>query len=172
MRLMRFLLLVSLLPVAAEAAQQAIKDPKGGKILAVIVDCDACQNPKKGSGCASGVEAGFHDGKPCGQCLLDANFPTRMLYPYDIHITGRLQGEDGKPLGGRFVKLFLPNTWTVRTKTMDDGFFRLMLGATQPRAGDALVVDLGVRKMPAKADAPHYALYMLPEAYKPCEPKP
>ena len=172
MRLMRLLLLLSLFPVAAEAAQQAIKSPKDGKTLAVIVDCNSCQDPKKGEQCTSGVEAGFHDGKPCGQCLLDANFPTRMLYPYDIHLTGHIQGADGKPLGGRFVKLFLPNTWTVRTRTLDDGFFRLLLGATQPRAGDTLVVDLGPRKMPVKSAAAHYALYMLPEGYKPCQPKP
>ena len=48
---------------------------------------------------------------------------------------GHLKDENGQPLKGNFVRLYLPNTWTVRTRTDDDGLFRLLLGATAERKG-------------------------------------
>ena len=152
-------------PVAG--SQDLLKDPEG-KTIAVVLDCNACKDPKPGAQCASGVESGFHDGAACGQCLLDANFGTRISYAYDLLITGYLKDEKGEPVKNKFVKLFLPNTWTVRTRTTDQGMFRLMLGATAERKGKSLTRDLGVRTMRRDSKAELYALYMLPEGYKPC----
>ena len=71
----------------------------------------------------------------------------------------------------KFVRLYLPNTWTVRTRTADDGLFRLLLGATAERKGKAQVVKLGDRVMPKDSKAGEYALFMMPENYKPCAPQ-
>ncbi|MBX3023476.1 hypothetical protein KF840_01060 [bacterium] len=169
MRLMGVLVLMLVSLVApAGATTDLVKDPDG-KTLAVIVDCNSCQNPaSKGAKCETGAENGFNDGKPCGKCLLDANYPTRIPYAYDLQFTGHLKDENGEPLKGKFVRLYLPNTWTVRTRTTDDGTFRLLLGATVERKGKAQIINLGDRVMPKDSKAAEYALFMLPENYKPC----
>jgi hypothetical protein len=157
--------LVSAVPV--HAVQDLIKDPDG-KTLAVVLDCNSCADPGKGPSCYSGAENGFLDGKACGKCLLDANFPTRIPYPYDLQLIGYLKDENGKPLKGKFVRLHLPNTWTVRTRTLDDGMFRLLLGATAERKGKGLVIKLGDRVVPTGNTAAEYALFMMPDPFKPC----
>lgn len=151
----------------AFAAEQKVVDPKGNTI-GLILDCNSCKNPEEGENCAGGVQDGFHEGKPCGQCLLSANYGTRMLYAYDLYFSGALQQPDGSPLADEFVRLFLPNTWTVRTRTDEKGAYRLVLGATQERAGSQVEIDLGSRKRRKTEGAPDYALYMLPENYKEC----
>jgi hypothetical protein len=163
-----FALLMVGLALPAYASSIPVNDPDG-KTLAVVLDCNSCQDPATGKNCTTGVESGFHDGKPCGKCLLDANFPTRIPYPYDLQFLGYLKDETGQPLKGRFVRMFLPNTWTVRTRTVDDGLFRLLLGATAERKGKGLVVKLGDHTMLKDSTAPEYALYMLPPDYKPCK---
>ena len=151
----------------AHATSDVVKDPDGNT-LAVVIDCNSCQDSAKGKNCQTGVDAGFNDGKPCGKCLLDANFPTRIAYGYDLQFLGYLKDENGQPLKGKFVRLYLPNTWTVRTRTLDDGLFRLLLGATTERKGKGLVIKLGDRTMRKDSKAAEYALYMLPPDYKPC----
>lgn len=152
----------------ANAVEDLVQDPDG-KTLAVVVDCSSCKDAT-GKDCNSGVDAGFSDAKPCGKCLIDANFPTRIEYPYDLQFFGRLKDENGEPQKGKFVRLFLPNTWTVRTRTFDDGLFRLLLGATAERKGKPLVIKLGDRVMRKDSKSGEYALYMLPPNYKPCPP--
>jgi hypothetical protein len=56
----------------------------------------------------------------------------------------------------------------VRTRTLDDGLFRLLLGATAERKGKGLVIKLGDRAMRKDSKAPEYALFMLPPDYKKC----
>jgi hypothetical protein len=168
MRLMgAFALLVVATALPVGATTDLVKDPEGN-VLAVVVDCNTCQDPAKGKSCETGAENGFSDGKPCGKCLLDANFPTRIPYPYDLQFTGYLKDENGQPMKGKFVRLYLPNTWTVRTRTTDDGMFRLLLGATVERKGKAQVIQLGNRVMPKDSKAAEYAMFMLPENFKPC----
>jgi hypothetical protein len=162
------LLLLLGLALPAHAVSDLVKDPDG-KTLAVVLDCNSCQDPAKGKDCAGGADNGFFEGKACGKCLLDANFPTRIPYPYDLQFLGYLKDENGQPLKGRFVRLYLPNTWTVRTRTLDDGLFRLLLGATAERKGKGLVIKLGDRTMPKDSTAAEYALFMLPPDYKPCK---
>ena len=160
-----FLSLAYALP--AHAASDLVKDPDG-KTLAVVIDCNSCQDSAKGKNCQTGADAGYSDGKACGKCLLDANFPTRIPYGYDLQFLGYLKDENGQPLKGKFVRLYLPNTWTVRTRTLDDGLFRLLLGATAERKGKGLVIKLGDRTMRKDSKASEYALFMLPPDYKPC----
>jgi hypothetical protein len=164
------LLLLCSVPAAAPAAQDLIKDSQG-KTLAIILDCNSCKDGK-GKSCRMGAESGFHDGQACGQCLLDANFGSRVGYPYDVHIIGKLQDPAGKPLAGKFVSVSLPNTWRIRTRTLEDGRFRVVLGATMPKENDkkAMTVDLGVRTL-SDAKAEQYSLFMLQDGYKPCGPK-
>jgi len=171
MRLMGVLvLMLAFLVAPAGATTDLVKDPEG-KTLAVVVDCSSCKSPDAKSGkCDTGAENGFNDGKPCGKCLLDANYPTRIPYAYDLQFMGYLKDENGQPLKGKFVRLYLPNTWTVRTRTADDGMFRLLLGATVERKGKAQLIKLGDRVMPKDSTAPEYSLFMLPENYKPCGP--
>lgn len=166
-----FVLVLVFLVAPAGATTDLVKDPDG-KTLAVIVDCNTCQNPAKGAKCETGAENGYVDGKPCGKCLLDANYPTRIPYAYDLQFMGYLKDEHGQPLKGKFVRLYLPNTWTVRTRTGDDGLFRLLLGATIERKGKAQVIKLGDRVMAKDSKAPEYALFMLPENFKPCAATP
>jgi len=165
-----FVGLVIALAVPAAATSTKVPDPEG-KPLAVVIDCNSCQDPAKGKNCETGVTDGFHDGKQCGKCLLDANFPTRIPYPYDLQFIGYLKDEKGEPLKGKFVRLYLPNTWTVRTRTLDDGMFRLLLGATTERKGKGLVIKLGDHTMRSDSKAGEYSLYMLPPQYKPCAAK-
>lgn len=170
MRLTRALVLLVLAAARpVHAASDVVKDPDGNT-LAVVVDCNTCADPAKGKSCEGGAEAGFNDGKPCGKCLLDANFPIRIPYGYDLQFLGYLKDENGQPLKGKFVRLYLPNTWTVRTRTLDDGMFRLLLGATAERKGKGLVIKLGDRTMRKDSKAAEYALFMLPPDYKQCAP--
>lgn len=163
-----FLVVAFALP--AHAGSELVKDPEGNS-LAVVIDCNSCEDPKTGKDCEGGVDSGFFEGKPCGKCLLDANFPTRIPYPYDLQFIGYLKDEKGQLLKGKFVRLYLPNTWTVRTRTLDDGMFRLLLGATSERKGKGLVIKLGDHTMPADSKAAEYSLYMLPPQYKQCPAK-
>ncbi len=157
-----------LLPVVALAKQQDVVKEPGGKTIAVILDCNSCKDPKKSKSCENGAEQGYFNGASCGKCLMDSNYGTRIPYAYDLSFTGKIVDQNGKPVGNKFVRLFLPNTWTVKTKTTDDGVFRLMLGATVERKGRTITVDLGTRTMSRDSKAEYYALYMLPEVYKPC----
>lgn len=169
MRLMgAFVLLLSATALPAGASTVQVKDPDGN-VLAVVVDCNTCKDPAKGKDCATGAENGFNGGKACGKCLLEANYPTRIPYAYDLQFVGKLLDESGEPLKGKFVRLYLPNTWTVRTRTIDDGTFRLLLGATVERKGKAQIIELGNRTMAKDSKAGEYAMFMLPEHYKPCD---
>lgn len=166
MRWMVSLLALGLLIAPAYATQNAIQSPDG-KTLALILDCDSCRDAKTESACKTGVENGYHDSAACGQCLVVSNYGTRIPYGYDLQIFGHIKDENGKPLSGKFVKLLLPNSWTMRTRTTDDGMFRLMLGATSDRQGGPIKVELGDRTMSA-AQTGDYLLYMMPPNYKPC----
>jgi len=162
-----FALLLFAPALPAAATQDLVKDPDGN-VLAVLLDCNSCADPATGKACESGAEDGFESGKRCGKCLLEANFPTRIPYAYDLQFMGYLKDENGQPLKNKFVRLYLPNTWTVRTRTSEDGLFRLLLGATAERKGKAQVIKLGDRVMAKDSKAGEYALFMLPENFKPC----
>jgi hypothetical protein len=161
-----FSVLLTFLSGQAAARQDVIKGPDG-KTIAVIYDCSSCKT-KGGAECTGGSESGFHDGKVCGKCLVDANFGTRIGYANDLLISGYLKDAEGKPIAGRYVKLSLPNTWNYRTRTAADGLFRLMLGATLEREGELIRVELGDRTG-RQGEASDYMLYMLPEDHKPCK---
>lgn len=168
MRIVCILVFSLLVPAMASANQNEVKD-KDGKTWAVILDCSSCKDGS-GSDCVTGVEKGFHDKAKCGSCLLEANFGTYISYPYDLHVVGKLVDEKGAPQKNKFVKLFLPNTWTVRTRTQEDGTFRLLLGATLDRKGDKpLLVDIGTHTMRSTSEAENYSLFMMPPEYKPCQ---
>jgi hypothetical protein len=164
------MLLVGLLATAAQATQppdqQVVKDPEGNTV-GVLLLCNDCRSP--GKNCYTGAENGFLNGKPCGKCLIDSNYGITLRYGYDLHVIGTLTDPEGHPVKDRFVKLFLPNGWGVRSRTTDQGSFRLMLGATAGRkAKEPLVIDIGTRIDSNKGKDPLYALYLLPENYKPC----
>jgi len=169
LRLLVLLACVVCLSASANASEVKVQD-KAGKTIAIILDCNSCEDESQGSPCVSGVTKGFHGGKRCGECLLEANYGTKLLYSSDIQIHGTLKDPDGKPLGEEFVRLYLPNTWTVRTRSAKDGLFRLLLGATEERQGDRIQVKLGdrTRRPSGEKEQPDYALYMLPEKFKAC----
>ena len=171
MRMMGMISLVLLsVAQAAWASQDLVKDPDG-KTLAILLDCNECKEPKDEATCESGVEDGFRDGHRCGKCLLKANFGTRIAHAYDLSFVGYLKDKDGQPVKGRFVRILMPNTWTVRTRTTTDGMFRLMLGATLERQQKKPVtIDLGVRTVSPDQKSP-YSMYLLPEDHKSCEAK-
>jgi len=151
------------------ASETKIKD-KDGTTLAVLVVCNSCRS---GGGdakkCHSGVEDGWNDGHPCGTCLLKANPNTRFTYPYDLHITGKLFDPAGAPVKNHFVKTFLANGWGVRTRSIDDGSFRLTLGAIAERKSNApLQIDVGTQVESRSDKEGQYAIYMLPDGYTPC----
>jgi hypothetical protein len=163
------------LVVAAAAAQAGPveKEVKGedGQTLAVVVLCNNC---KSGTGeskkaCHGGVERGWLNGKPCGQCMIDGNHDAVLRYPHDLHFSGTLTDTAGQPVKERFVKMFMAGGWSVRTRTSDKGAFRLMLGATAERKSkQPLVVDLGTLTDSKQGDAQYYAIFLLPSPYKPC----
>jgi hypothetical protein len=160
----------ALMATAAVAAQlpdqQTVKDPEGNTV-GVLLFCNDCQSA--GKDCYGGAESGFLNGKPCGKCLIESNYGTVIRYGYDLHVTGTLTDPEGNPVKNRFVKLFLPNGWGVRSRTTDQGNFRLMLGPTTERKSkQPLVIDVGARIDTKKGDDPQYAMYLLPETYKPC----
>jgi len=170
MRLISAFMVLGVAIGTAYGAEQKVADP-AGKAIGVILDCNSCKDPSSGKDCASGVEDGFHDGKRCGKCLIEANFGTKLLYANDLWMTGTLLDKDGAPLKDQFIRLFLPNTWTVRTRSSAQGFFRLLLGATLDRQGEPIKVDLGKRTRLKDGSEGDYALYMLPLDYKPCVSK-
>jgi len=140
-----------------------------GKTIGQIVTCSSCQSggaPSKK--CPRGVENGWLGGKRCGQCLIEANYGARFAYSADLHLAGKLTDAQGTPLNDRFVKLFMANGWNVRTKTFEEGKFRMMLGATaEPKESNPLVVDVGER-IDSQENEAYYALFFLPDSYKPC----
>ncbi|MBI3759241.1 MAG: hypothetical protein HY269_05745 [Deltaproteobacteria bacterium] len=153
---------------------QRIKAPDGHTI-AIVVACDACGPGKPATAkapCVPGAKAGFWDGEPCGDCLMDSNFGARVGHPFDLHLRGSLKDANGKPLDNQFVKLIQPNGWTFTTRTSAEGLFNVVLGATLDRGNNPpLAVDLGaftVTRKEGKEGA--FTLYMLPEQFKPCEP--
>lgn len=153
---------------AAEAPDKQVIKGTDGTPLAVLVICNDCQSPA-GTGCHGGAEVGWLDGKPCGKCLIDANYGIPLIYPYDLHIAGKLVKPDGSPVTERFVKAFLSNTWSTRTRVAEDGSFRLMLGATADRKSrEPLVIDVGTRVDSIKGEDPYYAMFLLPPDYDPC----
>jgi len=142
---------------------------KGGEGLAKAVICSDCQSAASKDTCHSGGDTGWINGTPCGKCLLDVNGPAMLRYPYDLHFIGTLVDSAGKPVTNRFVKVFLPNGWGVRTKTSDKGTFRVMLGATMERKGtEPVITDLGQRVDVQKGDAAQYSIYVLPTKYSTC----
>jgi hypothetical protein len=156
--------------IAAENTQ-LIKDPDGNTV-GLLVICSSCQS-SDGSAkhCSTGVQQGWLNGKPCGKCMLVENAGRGLRHAYDLHFAGRLVDSAGTPRKQRFVRLLLPNSWSVRTRTGDDGAFLLMLGATETRKSKTpVVVDLGTR-VDANPGTEDYSFYVLPESYKPCPPK-
>ncbi len=151
------------------AAEQKVLGPDG-KTIGVLLDCNTCKEEGVDESCVGGAEEGFHDGKPCGKCLMEANFGEKLMYANDLKISGILQGVGGAPLPNEFIRLYLPNTWTVRTRTAAKGYFRLLLGATLDRQGSQIEVDLGIRTRLKGGTGEDYSLFMLPENYKPCKP--
>jgi hypothetical protein len=180
MRLMWIAGLALLLAAAAEAGSQSdVMEVKSedGRIFGVILLCNDCRTPDAKGPCHTGAEDGWLNGKPCGKCLLESNHEIVLKYPFDIHVVGKLVDAAGKPVKERFIKMFLPNGWGVRTRTMEDGSFRLMLGATADRESkQPLITDVGTRVDSEKGADPHYALFFMPQQYAPCaaagQPKP
>ncbi len=155
---------------AAPPDEQTVKAPDGSA-LAVVVLCRTCREggTRATKQCHTGEEKGWIDGRACGECLLHANPAVRFNYPYDIHITGKLTDAAGKPLKDRFVKLFMANGWSVRTKTYDQGLFRVRLGAIAARKSQTpVVIDIGTRVDLVEGKDANYSLYLLPPGYRPC----
>lgn len=163
-------LALALSAMAAEAKisvsdSKKVKDGEGN-IYAVVLDCPQ-PDPTYG-----GSEDGTIGPDRCGQCLIEANWGAAMKYPYDVVIKGTMVDEAGKPLKGRMLQFFLPNGWTVKTRTADNGFFRIILGAIGDRKSkDPLTTDIGTVKMRNDNKAAYYAMYLLPDNFKPCAPK-
>jgi len=157
-------------PALASPQRTEIDVPNpDGTLAAKVVVCNDCKDPAEGKECASGAAEGWRDGKPCGSCLLQANWGVLIEYAYDVHIAGTLVDSHGRPVSERFVKMFLPNGWSVRTRTLEDGTFRMILGATLERkASTPIVVDVGERVDSVQGEDPHYTIYFLPADYKPC----
>jgi hypothetical protein len=148
---------------------QPIKDPDG-TTLAVLVQCNSCSSASGSSKkCQTGAEEGYLDGQPCGKCMITENYGARFAYPYDLHFKGKLVDVQGQPIKNRFVKVFLANGWSIRTRTSDEGMYRVMLGATADRKGTTpLVVDLGTRVDAPQQNKEFYAMFLLPDGYKAC----
>lgn len=155
----------------AGAAEPVPVKGKDGKTYALILTCNDCQNGS-GKSCFEGAEEGFWKGRPCGKCLLRANGGKLVEVPFDVHVTGILTDPEGVPRKERFVKLFMQNGWGHRTRTFDDGRFRIIMGATVERKGkDPLIVDLGRLVDQQKDDKDlYFALYYMSPDFKPCEP--
>lgn len=155
---------------APQRAEVDARDADGGLVAKVVV-CHDCKDPHRKSSdpCDAGASDGWRDGQPCGSCLLQANWGILIEYAYDLHVNGTLVDAAGEPVVGRFVKMSLPNGWSVRTRTADDGSFRLMLGATLERKSPKpIVVDMGKWVDSVHGEDPHFSLYLLPPDYKPC----
>ena len=142
-----------------------------GKVLAVAVLCNECQtNPTDSSKtCHSGAVDGYLDGKPCGSCLLESNWGVLIRYPRDLSVIGRLVKDNGEPAKKHYVKMFLPNGWSVRTQTREDGHFRMNMGATAEREkGDPLVIDIGEWSDSEHSGENQFSIYLMPASYNPC----
>jgi hypothetical protein len=164
-------LMLSATVALAASTEQPIKDVDG-RVMAVLVVCNDCRGSTESKKCHDGADRGFVGGKPCGQCLVKENAGTKFDYPYDLHFNGKLTDDGGNPVKDRFVKVFLANGWSVRTRTGDDGSYRLMLGAIGDRKSkDPMVTDVGTRVDSQKEHAENFSLYLLPEGYKPCTPE-
>jgi len=165
---------VLLTAYAASAAPQRteldVADPSGA-LVAKIVVCNDCKNGKATATepCDFGASDGWRDGKPCGTCFLQANWGLPIEYAYDLHVAGKLVDAKGEPVVGRFVKMAMPNGWSVRTRTLDDGTFRMMLGATLERKDTKpITAEIGTWVDSIAGEDPHFALYLLPVDYKAC----
>jgi hypothetical protein len=148
---------------------QPIKSPDG-MTLGVLLQCDSCASATGDSKkCHKGVEEGYLDAQPCGKCMITENYGAAFAYPYDLHFIGKLVDAQGQPVKDRFVKVFMANGWNIRSRTGQDGAFRLMLGATAERkSATPLVVNLGTRADSPKDNKDNYAMFLLPEGYKAC----
>jgi len=148
---------------------QPVKSPDG-TTLGVLVQCNSCASATGDSKkCHTGVEEGYLDAQPCGKCMITENYGATLLYPYDLHFIGKLVDAQGQPVKDRFVKVFMANGWNIRSRTGQDGGFRLMLGATAERKSTTpLVVNLGTRADSPKDNKDYYAMFLLPDGYKAC----
>jgi hypothetical protein len=157
--------------VRAEKAKDVlpIKSAEGAT-LAVLVQCNTCsRSAARSKNCHSGAEEGYLNGQACGKCMITENYGARLAYPYDLHLIGKLVDSQGQPIKDRFVKVFMANGWNIRTRTSDAGTYRLMLGATAERKSTTpLVIDLGTRVDSPKDNKEYYAMFLLPDDYKPC----
>jgi hypothetical protein len=155
--------------IAAESTQP-VKDPDGNTVGLVVI-CESCQSAAGSTKrCQTGVQQGWLDGKPCGKCMLVENAGQAPRSAHDLHFIGKLVDDAGAPRKERFVRMFLPNNWTMRSRTTEDGGFHLTLGATEPRKSKSpLLIDLGTR-VDAKPGTDDYSFYFLPQSYKPCPP--
>jgi hypothetical protein len=158
--------------LAAQPPEEWYVKGEDGHTLAVVTVCSNCQfTSRKSKACHGGAEEGWHNGKACGKCLVDSNYGTMLRHPYDLHFTGALVDRAGHPVKNRFVKMFLANGWSVRSKTSEQGRFRLMLGATAERKSkQPLVTNLGNLLDTRSGKDLEYALFLLPPGYKPCAP--
>ena len=148
---------------------QPVKSPDG-MTLGILLQCNSCASATGDSKkCHKGVEEGYLDAQPCGKCMITENYGAMLSYPYDLHFIGKLVDAQGQPVKDRFVKIFMANGWNIRSRTSQDGGFRLMLGATAERKSSTpLVVNLGTRVDSPKDNKDYYAMFLLPESYKAC----
>ena len=164
-------LAVALSAVVAEAKiavseSNKVKDSEGN-VYAVVIDCPQ-SDPTFG-----GAEDGTIGPDRCGECLVEANWGTMLKYPYDLLIKGTMVDGAGQPVKSQMIHFFLPNGWTVKTRSADNGFFRILLGATGERKSkEPLTTDIGTKKIHKDSKAPFYAMYLMPENFKPCAEKP
>lgn len=161
-------IVVAVMAGRAQAYEQLVKDPEGGAVFGKIVMCNDCKSGA-GKGCNDGSEAGWYESKACGKCLIESNYGVTLRYPYDLAFIGKLTDAEGNPVKDRFVKVFLPNGWGIRTRTSELGTFRMSLGATAERKRkEPFIVDLGTHVDSIKDTDEQFAIYMLPETFKPC----
>jgi hypothetical protein len=159
--------------VRAAGTAQPVKDPDG-KTLAVAITCDTCKSDSaaKGKPCTAGVEEGWVNGQPCGKCMLQANARQPFDFPYDIHLVGKLVDGAGNPVKARFVRMFTPVGWSMRSPTADDGTFHFLMGATAARKSRSPVLtDLGTHVDRTKGTR-FYAFFLMPGSYRPCSVTP
>lgn len=167
------LMLFGAVSAAAAAPQRTEFDAitARGEVVAKVVVCNDCKEPQAQSKdpCDAGAIDGWRNGEPCGSCLVAANWGVLVEYAQDVHVNGTLVDRAGAPVVGRFVKMSMPNGWSVRTRSADDGTFRLMLGATLERQDKKpIVVDVGSWVDSEHGDDPNFQLYLLQPGYKPC----
>jgi hypothetical protein len=157
---------------ALQAADRFEIKNNDGKVEAQVLLCNDCRSGKaETEPCHRGAEKGWYDGKACGACLMEANYRVVVAFSSDLRIIGKLVDSDGHPVPDRFVKLFMPNGWSARSRTSKDGVFRVLLGATAPgEKRQSAIIDVGTQTDSRRDDDPNFALFLLPAEYKPCEP--